>query len=212
MCAIHRSDFGNSKKLFINIMNEENKKQNSLYEKALLAMEKRQFDYAIALFQTILSEDSNFTKAGHGLDLARKAKREEVKNSSQAKLAAIRFLIKAYIFENAKRWEKAIKNYEDFLNISYPTPQVLLHLGNCYQKISNTGNAINTYRKVLETDRENAASLKKLSQIYIDQKKLEDAKANLGRYIKLIPNDSWALENIKNIEAQLAIRDKFTTD
>lgn len=184
--------------------NNNEKRVEKLYDRALYSIETGQYDYAITLLKNALSINPNFTKAQEGIRLA---KTRQLQNSSLfvQKLKTILFLIQVFFCESFKKYEKALDKYETLFALTPPPSQMLPNLGDVYMANGMAENAALAYKAVLQTDSNNIHVLRQLGKIYLNQGKMAEAKPIYKHLSSLAPNNGIVVKEVKDAYALMTI-------
>ena len=84
-------------------------------------------------------------------------------------------------YEQLEDYQEALQIYERLAELAeYSTPEILLKIGQLYQKINNQRAAEKAFNRVIEKDPENYEAKVYLSEIYVGEGKMKDALEILG--------------------------------
>ena len=179
-------------------------RMNEYYERGQLALQSKQYDYAISMFRSALNIDPDFTGAQDGL---RRVWVEEALSGPihKQKFRAILYMLQATLWEKLKKWEKALQKYEQLFALCPPVPQMLPHLADVYWGHGMTQKAIAVYDKVLEIDSRNLYVLRQLGSLLLEQKMLTEARPIYERLAEVAGSDGALSKEIKDAMALMTI-------
>ncbi len=190
-------------------MSKENRGTNiaeaeRFYLKAAQAIEMGHYDYAVGLFKSALGLDPDFSRARDGLKVARVKKFESLSECGR-NMKGILLMLQAFFYEKLKKWDLAAEKYEElFSAVPYQAP-ILPHLGDVYQAMGMTSQAIETYQITLKLDKDNLYTLKRLGEVHLEQEQMKEAKYYYEKFIALKPDDVQISRELKNLDALMTI-------
>ncbi|MFH1245271.1 MAG: tetratricopeptide repeat protein [Candidatus Omnitrophota bacterium] len=186
---------------------------NEYYNKGLLALEKKNYDYAIELFSQALLLRKNFPEARHYLHLSAQRKITErppaLFNVIFNKLQNYIFLMKAILLDTRKLFSLAINEYEKILRSDPMNIYVLNRLAQNLLKENDAASALKILEEIKTIDPHNLNALKYLGQLYSQMDNYSEARQSYEAILKIRPHDAEAEKGIKNLDALGAIRESF---
>jgi len=187
--------------------------QNYL-DKAKLATEKDNHEYAIELLLQALSLKQDFAQARRMLRQAEKKLIEKdplnAVDKLTNKISSVFALLKGSILEKQKKYSEAMDVYEDMLRQNPLNNSVLLHLADLLLRAGYQESALGVLEDSLEVDSANPIALKIAGKLYAQTGNYEKAKICYQKLLKINPKNQGAIKGLKNIDALGTIRDKFS--
>ncbi len=179
------------------------------YHKASMAVEKKNYDYAIDILTHSVNIKPDFTKARQLLRIAQIKKYDENPPNIIVKTAngisSFLHISAAAISESKGENQKAISIYEKALRKDPKNVTALIRLGGSLKAEKLNGAAMVTLEVALKLSADNAAALGLLGDIYSDLGNYEKAKACYKKVLGLKPNDANAERGLKNLDALTTI-------
>lgn len=187
---------------------------SKLIEKATLAAERGNYDYAIDLYLRLLElqpQHVEARKALRAVEIRRAQERGITKSGASGWIRGIGYLITASIYQAIRKHEKAMAACEAFLKNDPYNRTVLRLLASAAEKAEYIETAI----LVLEDVRTGAGTptkgmarrahvkvLRKLGDLYAQAEKLPLAAERYEEILRLVPGDREAERRIRNVAAQ----------
>lgn len=177
----------------------------SLYQKAVDAFKKGNFEYAIELFKHVLEHNPDYAEARHYLRVSQRAKLKQNPPSSISslfkKLSSSVTSAKARILEQKGQTEKAIKQYEKALRANPNDEKTLQKLASCFLSLNRTEDAIATLKEIRSINPNNIDAIKKLGHLYLGKESYVEAWECFEKILEIMPNDLDAEQGLKNLAA-----------
>ncbi len=182
----------------------------ALYEKGAVAVDRKNYDYAIELFNQALALQQDFALARHGLHLAHRKKREYQPLSgatiSLNRIKAQAAGIRAALHESKRHLREAIGEYEKAIALDPASVSLLTRLANAFVRCGMTDSAIKTYEEVVEFDVNNVGSLKQLGQLYDKKDDYDNARKCYQKILEIAPGEPETGQLLKNLDARATIK------
>jgi len=175
-----------------------------LYDRAVRAIEERNYDYAIKLLQSSLSIDPDFSSAKSLLIVAQR-KKFQTSSPLRRQMKGIVLMFQAFFFEKLKKWDRALEKYEYLFSILPPQAPILPRLGDIYLREGMIDKAIGAYQMTLTLQQDNSYTLLRLTKLLREQGKAKEAMQYCKRYLKIKPNDFTVTQELKNLAALITI-------
>jgi tetratricopeptide (TPR) repeat protein len=176
---------------------------DDLYTKACDAVEKGNYDYAIALFREVLRAEPEYPKARMALRLCERRRLAERGNAILAKglrfLKRLPSLVRAYALQNKP--DRALEAIEGFLVDNPSFVPALVKAGLTARKAGLVQASIDVFRDALTLSPANKTCLRELSELYEEVGARSDALVMMDRLIKLEPTNQELRSRFKNLEA-----------
>ncbi len=183
---------------------EELTKINQLHKRAVSTLDRRQYDYAITLFKSILSIDPRSKDALEGIKLAASKKMQKASPLLKKK-RSISLLVGCFLAEKRGKWKLALERFENLLAVTQPPSQLLPHIGDVYMNNDILDNAAAAYNAALRVDNDNVYCLRRLGKIYIRQNLMQEAKSVYDKLSKLAGTDGAINREVKDAYALITI-------
>ncbi|MGC8737922.1 MAG: tetratricopeptide repeat protein [Candidatus Hydrogenedens sp.] len=100
------------------------------------------------------------------------------------------------LFMKLKRYDEAIKEFENALSLNPKDPRVHNDLGVIYKERNDLVKAEQEYKYAIDTEPEFNLAIANLTELYIQQKKYAEAIELLGNSLKLQPQNTELLYNL----------------
>lgn len=186
---------------------------NEYYNKGLLALEKKNYDYAIELFSQALTIKKDFPEARHYLHLAAQKKFTEhppaIISIAFNKLTNGIFLLKALFLDAKGLTSAAMNEYERILRSDPVNLYVLSRLAQDLLKENDGASALKVLEEIKTHDPHNVNALKYMGQLYSQMDNYPEARLCYETILKIHPHDPDAEKGLKNLDALGAIRESF---
>ena len=186
---------------------------NELYQKGLAALRKKNYGYAIDLFQQILDAAPDFDECRRYLRTALREKRKSTPPSwlqrvIEITVSAILF-IKLFILHASGRndaanavAEKLIMSNPANINALYASATILMEQGKLLR-------AIDALEELLSIDNNHINALRKITRLYYEKKDYTKAKTAAAQLLRISPHDIEAENILNNIAARGVIEGGF---
>ncbi len=174
------------------------------YDRAVKAIDERNYDYAINLLQLSLSIDPGSSRARSLLIVARK-KKFQTSNPLRRQIKGIVLMLQGFFFEKLKKWDRVIEKYEYLFSIVPLQAPILPRLGDIYLRKGMIDKAIGVYQMTLILQQDNLYTLLRLTKLLHEQGKTKEAVQHCKKYLKVKPNDFTVGQEFKNLEALIVI-------
>lgn len=186
---------------------------NEYYNKGLLALEKKNYDYAIELFSQALNLKKDFPEARHYLHLTAQKKFTEhppaIITIVLNKLKNTIFLLKAILLDTKGLTSAAMNEYERILRSDPLNLYALSRLAQDLLKENDSASALKVLEEIKTHDPHNVNALKYMGQLYSQMDNYSEARLCYEAILKIHPHDPEAEKGLKNLDALGAIRESF---
>ncbi|MGE4619564.1 MAG: tetratricopeptide repeat protein [Planctomycetota bacterium] len=178
---------------------------DTFFSKADMALKKRNYDYAIELYQQGLQIDPDRFEARKHLRQAQIRKVQE-KGGNTLGGAGVK-LKNGFLLANIrklgvqKKYEEQIIEIEKFLCVAPQSATELFLLAEAFIATERSDSARQAYLEVTESDGTNAEAWKALGRIYEQEKDLDQAIECWERVRQISPEDGEAGKAIRNLSA-----------
>ena len=188
---------------------------SKLFQRASEAVEKGNYDYAIALFFDILNLNPDDVKTRMSLRSAQKSKFENEGHSKGlpvlAALAGWPHLVVALLASVFKKYGAAIANYERYL-ARYPlSPHVLRAQASAFRNSGREELAIVTLEFLRQNWPKDVHALRELAHIYERRNDIARATQRYQAIAQLRPGDAEAGKKIHDLAATESIQESWDT-
>jgi len=193
-----------------NVLPEEVK---SRYEKASMAMDKKNYNYAIELLTQVIDIKPDFGKGRQLLRLA------EIKNFNENTPNIISRIISrgfsffsvlmAIINEEKGSRNTAMSLYENILRKDPKNVMVLVRLGNLLKTEDMKKSSAATLESAVTISPKNSLAHELLGEIYSDLGNYDRARFCFKKVLELKPHDAGAERGLKNLDALTTINKSF---
>lgn len=174
-----------------------------LYNKACDAVEKGNYDYAIALFREVLRGEPEYPKARMALRVCERRRVAERGSSAIAKalrlVKRLPALLKAVVL--SKKPDRALDAYEDFLMDNPSNGPILVRAGLAARKAGLVQASIDILRDAHTLVPGNKTTIRELSELYEEVGQREEALNMMDRLIRLEPENQELRSRFKNLQA-----------
>jgi len=186
-------------------MIEISDKARALYQKGLSAFQSQNWDYAIALFTTVLEVAPGLSEARTRLHLAELRKLENRKFHIALKISSLVFniapYIKAFIYWQKKDWTATMRELEKPLR-SYPKDIFILRkLAEASEQAEMVDTSCGIYEIMHVINPSDLGTLKKLGALYRQLNNPEKARAYFEKAVLIAPADYEARKGIQDLAA-----------
>lgn len=185
------------------------------YDKAGLALNKKNYEYAIELFLQILSTNYDFEDSRHLLHMALNKKSVENPHSIFGRILGVvsSFFIELKADGLKKKNEKlaAINEFERCLLKNANNGKVLNKIYEILLEEKLTQSAIRVLEEIKELQPKNIVNLKKLGELYLKVGEYALAKNLYEGILRIDPKDPDAIRGLKNLDALGTIKRDFST-
>lgn len=182
----------------------------SLYEKGVTATERKNYDYALQLFNHALSLQQDFTLARHSLHQACRKKFTEVPPSQITlgfnKIKAQIIALKSTAMDLKGNSLGAIIQCEKALRFDPDNVGVLIQLSASLEKEGMIESAIRTLEETLSINNKNVNALRRLARLYAKTENFDGARDCYRAILEIMPHDIEADGAIKDLDAGETIK------
>lgn len=181
--------------------------EKGLFEKAKAALEKRNYDYAIALLLSYIKTKPEVLEPRKMLRLAQMQKAEgkdlsQPLNKILSILTNIPGYIKVFLLIKKENWLELSLEIESLLTNNPHDYFLLSKLSAVFEKLEFLELAIDSYKQVLAVDKRNIVALRALARIHKDKmEEFGEAKIYCEKILTVIPHDMEAERMIKDMAA-----------
>ncbi|MCM8812776.1 MAG: hypothetical protein NC924_02415 [Candidatus Omnitrophica bacterium] len=186
--------------------------KNHFYKKGLQALEKKNYAYALELFQEVLAEYPDCLECYHHLWNAARALREQEQKSGQSFIRRLRSFglrLSAAVLMAQRKIPAAMKTLERATLLTPDSIPALHRLAIIFLQNKNPAGAQCAWEQILLLDQNNLPALKQLCRLYYDTKQYPLAKSTAQRILKITRTDLDAETILKDIAALGAIEGGF---
>jgi tetratricopeptide (TPR) repeat protein len=186
---------------------------SKLFQRASEAVEKGNYDYAVALFFDILNLNPDDVKTRMSLRSAQKSKFDNEKHGKGlpilAGLLGWPLLVVALLASVFKKYDAAIANYEKYL-VRYPlSPHVLRAEASAFQNSGREELAIVTLEFLRQNWPTDVHALRELAHIYERRNDIARATQRYQAISQLRPEDAEAGKKIHDLAAKESIQESW---
>lgn len=183
------------------------------FAKGIAALRKKNYDYAIELFQQTLEDNPESAECRHHLWAAAREKLREQPLSGLHHLrrALQRAALEAQsiIHDLTRHPPKAIVSRERAILLSPDSIPALLRLANLFLRHNFPCRQRATLEEILLVDQDNYPALRQLSRIYYNAKEYRNAKTAASRALKINPRDLETENILRDIAVLGVIEEGF---
>lgn len=178
---------------------------DNFFTKADMALKKRNYDYAIELYQQGLQIDPDRFEERKRLRQAQIRKIQE-KGGNTLGGTGVKFK-NGFLLANIrklgvqKKYEEQIIEIEKFLCVAPQSASELFLLAQAFIATERNESAKQAYSEVTETDASNTEAWKALGRIYEQDKELDQAIECWERVRQIAPHDAEAGKAVRNLSA-----------
>jgi tetratricopeptide (TPR) repeat protein len=180
------------------------------YDKALAAIDKSNFDYAIELLLQVVQEEPMHALARKNLRLAERSKLEEapytVVTLILLKLNSLLPLIMGLFYESCKQYEKALAFYEEVLKHFPNDTSILIKIAQLSMKKKWTDVAIVAYEDLIEVKPKKLDYVTNVAYLYKQKCDVPKAKYYFEQALKIDPNEQNIKKDLKDLDALTSIQ------
>lgn len=185
------------------------------YEKALSALKRDNYDYAIDILSGIVSIQQDFATARHFLRIAERKKYETSPPNSVTKivifLISIFYTIKAFILRLRNDPSLAVMEYEKILALNPFAKNTLFRLGKTFIYMGLNESAIYAFEEIFAMRPKNIVVLKNLGKLYMDIGEYDKSKSYYKKLMEIHPHDHDAEKGLRNIDALGTIKRNYAS-
>lgn len=183
------------------------------YNKGTLALEKKNYEYAIEIFSQILSSKYDHLEARHYLHLSLKNKLGDkspsfITNAVNTVNRLIGFLSAEAMLKKSKVSE-ALEALEKIITSNPNDTETLKKIADVFYKNNLTANAVQNLEEAKVINAKDISILKRLGEIYLKKEDYKNAKSNYEAALKINPQDTEVLKSLKNLDALGTIQREF---
>ena len=158
-------------------------------------------DKALNKFEEVLKYDPD--------NFLAKIKIEELKNDGDLEFHSIQEgLMKAQMYQQAYKYDGALKIYNQILNIQEDCIPAYNHQGHIYSELNQPDKAIECYQKALEYQPKAQVAWSSMAMVYLKEGDFKKANECFDEALDLIPDDDISLANNAFCLMQLGEFDK----
>ncbi|MBU4311559.1 MAG: tetratricopeptide repeat protein [Candidatus Omnitrophica bacterium] len=183
------------------------------YNKGVLALEKKNYDYAIEIFSQILSSKYDHLEARHYLHLSLKNKAGKASSSPITNAVNVLNRLIGTLPSDAMLKKgnvaAALEGIEKVLVKNPFDSEALKKIGDIFYRQDLIAHAIQNLEEAKSINAKDIAILKKLGEIYLKNEDYKNAKSNYEAALKINPNDPEVLRSLKNLDALGTIQKEF---
>lgn len=183
------------------------------YNKASMAIDKKNYNYAIELLTQVISIKPDFAKGRELLRLVEiKNFQENPPNAIMRSLGRILSLLYGFIAilcEASGKTFAAISIYEKILRKDSKYTAVLVKLGRLLKAEDMKGASLVTLQCAVEITQKDPTAYQLLGELYSELTKYEKANFCFKKVLELRPHDAHAERQLKNIAALSTIDKSF---
>ena len=183
------------------------------YNKGILALEKKNYDYAIEIFSQIVSSKYDHLQARHYLHLSLKNKAGEAKHSFITN--ALNYVNRVIGTFSAEPMLKkgnisgALERLEKIISSNPSDTETLKKIAKVFYKKGLISHTIQNLEEAKSINPNDTSILKKLGEVYLKKEDYKNAKSNYDTALKINPGDTEALKALKNLDALGTIQREF---
>jgi len=175
-------------------------------QKAEEAARRRNYDFAVELYQQILEIEPDQGDARAGLRRALKQRAEQKKGGKLlAKIGGAGPLAAAKALAKARRWDAAIKGLERYLAGNPLDVRANLALGECCENAEHFHSACAVYEFIAEIAPKNSEGLRRAGAMMYRTGEHAKALEFYERALEIDPRDQDAIKARKNLAAETAL-------
>lgn len=175
-------------------------------QKAEEASRRRNYDFAVELYQQLLEIEPDQGEARAGLRRALKLRAEQKKGGKLfAKIGGAGPLAAAKTMATAKRWDSAIKGLEKYLAGSPLDVRANLLLGQCCENAEYFHSACSVYEFIAEIAPKNSEGLRRAGAMMYRTGDHVRALEFYERALEIDPRDQDAIKARKDLAAETAL-------
>jgi tetratricopeptide (TPR) repeat protein len=173
------------------------------YQKAEDAYKKRNYDYAIEIYLSILKMDPDQTKARGTLRALVIRKKEEGLFKGAGRLAKVSFAAKVKTLQLKKAHDEIITESDRFLTQDPENTTALKALGHSLLAGEQLDGAKQVFEHLRHLTPKDADVYRCLGQVHVAQNRLEDAKKLWEVALQLNPHDAEAHRQVRDLTAKI---------
>ena len=175
-------------------------------QKAQEATKRKNYDFAVELYQQILEIEPDQGEARSGLRLALKRRVEQKKGGGLfSKIGGAGPLVAAKAMAKAKRYDAAIKGLEKYLAGNPLDVKANLLLGECCEFAEYFHSACAVYEFIAEIAPKNSEGLRRAGAMMYRTGEHTKALEFYERALEIDPRDQDAIKARKNLAAETAL-------
>jgi len=186
-----------------------------LFQRAGEAVEKGNYDYAIALYFDILRLTPDDVKARIALRTTEKAKFDHAGHGPGTAIAAALLgwpnLVFAGLASAFKKYDAAINLYEAYLKRNPFATYALWRLGNQFEYAGRDELAIVTYEFLRQIKPTHIKALRQLARIFVKRKDTTRAQQRYQMILQYLPHDVEASKQVHDLAATESIKEGWET-
>lgn len=184
---------------------QTNPQNDEFYQRALAALKKHNFAYAVELFQGVLKNYPDFTECRHHLfSAARTNKKANPPNLIQIfseKINVFLLSLKVFYSSLANSLDQAIALQEKITLLIPDNIPALYKLATLFMQKNEPANAIVTLEEIFFINKSSPVALKLLARLYFKTENYQKAKTMARMLLDISPRDVEAENILKDIAA-----------
>ncbi|MCP4649076.1 MAG: hypothetical protein GY853_03185 [PVC group bacterium] len=186
---------------------------NQFYEKGISALKKKNYAYALELFQQVLSTNPDYTPCLHNLWTTA---REKKKSSSFSIITFIKEIIQTFILNVEVTYaillskkKSIISIQEQIILLNPDNTSAFYKLATFFMQQNKTKHAKTALEEVMLINRNHLKTLILLANIYFSEKDYSKATLTARMILEITPNNLQAENILKDIAALGVIEEGF---
>ncbi len=183
------------------------------YQKGLAALKKKNYDYAIELFQEVLKTQQDFAPGQHNLwSAVREKNRTHPPSTLEVVIKKIKTIIlnlNFFVLAALNKTEPAVAVLKKIILLNPDNIPSLNKLAIIFMRQSKNKNALFIWEEILLINKKNINALRHLSRLHFKNKDYQKAKATAKILSEAHPHDLEAENILKDIAALGAIEEGF---
>lgn len=195
--------------------NNLSEQDNELYQKGIAALRKRNYDYAIELFQQVLEIHPDFSVCLHNLWRTAREKRKSLPPSFlQLVIEKIKIgilILKFIYLITLSKTESAISVQKKITLLNPNSTPAFYKLATTFLHQGKTTLAKTAWEEILFINKKNVSALRQLARLYYEEKEYKKATATAKMLLSLRRHDLQAETILKDIAALGTIEEGFDT-
>lgn len=201
VCYARQEDYAEALKCFEKCNKIDKENSTVIFNIAYMYLNLNENDKALEKFEEILKYNPD--------NIIAKFKIEEIKNGGDLEFHSIQEgLMKAQMYQQAYRYDDALKIYNQILNIQEDCIPAYNHQGHIYSELNQPDKAIKCYQKALEYQPKAQVAWSSMAMVYLNEGNFKKANECYDKALDLIPDDDVSLANNAFCLMQLGEFDK----
>lgn len=188
VCYASQENYAEALKCFEESNKFEKENPTIILNIALMYSKLNENDKALNKFEEVLKYDPD--------NFIAKIKIEKIKNSRDLEFHSIQEgLMKAQMYQQAYKYDDALKIYNQILNIQEDCIPAYNHQGHIYSELNQPDKAIECYQKALEYQPKAQVAWSSMAMVYLKEGDFKKANECYDKALDLIPDDDTSLAN-----------------